>query len=214
MPPDQFVGAAEHSGLIMPIGEWVLAEACRQLAEWRRHEVCAPGMSVSVNLSRRQLADPNLPDKVEAVLRECGVPAQGVCFEVTERGVAADPDVTLRRLGELKELGVALSLDDFGTGLSSLAGLDAYPLDMLKIDRSFVAGFGHGLRPRRLFAAIVGVAHAMGLRAVAEGIETQEQLDTVARIGCDAVQGFHLCRPGAPEAIAPALSRPLSLLGA
>ena len=205
--PDQFIPAAEHSGLIVPIGEWVLDEACRQLVEWRRHDICAPGMSMSVNLSRRQLADPDLAEKVETVLARSGVAPQDVCFEVTESGVADEPEVALRRLAELKELGVELSLDDFGTGLSSLAVLDAYPLDMLKIDRSFVASLGQGMRPQRLFAAIVGVAHALGLRAVAEGIETQDQLDTVARIGCDAVQGFHLCRPGAADVIAPAFSQ-------
>jgi len=108
------------------------------------------------------------------------VAPQDVCLEVTETGVADEPELALRRLGELKDLGVDLSLEDFGTGLSSLAVLEAYPLDMVKIDRSFVATFGQGLRPKRLLAGVVGVAHALGLRAVAEGIETHGQLDAVA----------------------------------
>jgi diguanylate cyclase (GGDEF)-like protein len=208
LAPAEFVPAAEETGLIVPIGEWVLVQACRQLAEWRRAGVCAPGMTVSVNLSPRQLGSERLTEAVELALRMSGVPAEALCLELTESAVAADPDATAERLRQLKRLGVGLSLDDFGTGLSSLSVLNRYPLDMLKIDRSFVSRLGKGLAEKRLFAAVVGVAHALGLRSVAEGVETERQLAEVARLGCDAVQGFHLCRPGAPEAVGRELRLP------
>jgi EAL domain-containing protein (putative c-di-GMP-specific phosphodiesterase class I) len=128
-----------------------------------------------------------------------------LCLEITESAVAGEPESALDTLRGLEALGVLLSLDDFGTGLSSLGALDRYPLDMLKIDRMFVGRLESGLSGQRLFAAVVGVARGLGLRAIAEGVETNAQLVHIARVGCDTVQGFYLCRPSPPEAVEPRL---------
>jgi diguanylate cyclase (GGDEF)-like protein len=212
LPPAEFVPAAEDTGLIVPIGEWVLDTACQQLASWHREGVCSPELTVGVNLSLRQLCDDGLLDAVETAIGRAGIPPASVCLEVTEAAVAADSARVVEQLDRLKRLGVTLSLDDFGVGLSSLDVLDKYPLDMLKIDRSFVQRVAEGLRPRRLLAAIVGVAHSLDLQAVAEGVETREQLEHVAQVGCDAAQGFYLSRPGAAGLIAPGLLRPPAMV--
>lgn len=193
--PAEFLPLAEETGLIVPMGEWTIHEAVRQLGRWREAGLCHPDMQMSVNLSMRQLVDRELIARVESALRDAQVPARALCFEVTESVVAADPQQAGERLEALRALGVSLSLDDFGTGLSTLSVLDRYPLDTLKIDRSFVARFEAGLRAKRIFAAVLGVARAAGLTAVAEGVETRTQLEEVARMGCDAVQGFFLSRP-------------------
>ena len=204
--PSEFIPAAEDTGLIVPIGEWVLHTACHQLARWRGEGLCTPELTVSVNLSLRQLCDDGLVDAVTAAIRNADIPPSAVCLEITEASVAAESGRAVEQLERLKRLGVCLSLDDFGVGVSSLSVLDNYPLDMLKIDRSFVQRLG-GLRASRLFAAVVGVAHSLGLRAVAEGVETGEQLEEITRIGCDAAQGFYLSRPGAAALIGPGLLR-------
>ena len=204
--PGDFLSTAEENGLIVPIGEWVIDTAAQQLAAWRSGGVCAPDMSASINLSLRQLAEPGLPQTIEAAIARAGIPPDALCFEITESVVAADEAEVMRHLGELRELGVGLSLDDFGVGLSSLSALDRYPLDMLKIDRSFVARLASGGdRAERMFSAVLGAARAVGLKAVAEGIETRSQLETVKRLGCDAAQGFYLCRPEAAGTLSPRL---------
>ena len=211
LPPDAFLATAEESGLVVPIGEWVIATACRQLAEWRRAELCAPGMTASINLSLRQVAEPGLLKTVEDALADTGIGAAAINFEITESVVAADQREVMRHLDSLKEMGVGLSLDDFGVGLSSLSALDRYPLDMLKIDRSFVGRLTEARsRPKRMFSAVLGAARAVGLKAVAEGVESRVQLDAVRRLGCDAAQGFFLCRPEAASTLSPRL---LSLPG-
>ncbi len=208
LAPGDFIPAAEDSGLIVPIGEWVIEEATRQLADWRRAGVCAPDLTMSVNVSPRQLGDRRLPGVVQAALAANDVPAEALCLELTESVVATDPRRMLRRLEELKALGVSLSLDDFGTGISSLSVLSGYPVDMLKVDRSFVTRLSDGIKQKRLFASVIGVAHALGLRAVAEGVETREQLEEVVGSGCDAVQGFFVCRPAAASELGASLRGP------
>ena len=202
LPPGEFIPFAEASGLIVPIGEWVLAEACRQLARWREAGDCEASLTVNVNLSAPQLADRHLPGRVKRILGETGVEASALCLELTETAFVGDLEAAGEALGSLRALGVMLSLDDFGTGYSSLSVLDRYPLDNLKIDRSFVARLDSGERARRLFTAVVGVAGALGLRCVAEGIETEEQLRLITAAGCDAAQGFFLSRPLKPDAMA------------
>jgi diguanylate cyclase (GGDEF)-like protein len=204
--PGDFLSNAEENGLIVPIGGWVIDTAATQLAGWRNAGLCAPDMSTSINLSLRQLAEPGLLETVEAAIARAGIPPSALCFEITESVVAADEAEVMRHLGQLRDLGVGLSLDDFGVGLSSLSALDRYPLDMLKIDRSFVGRLASGgERAERMFSAVLGAARAVGLKAVAEGIETRSQLETVKRLGCDAAQGFYLCRPEAAGTLSPRL---------
>jgi diguanylate cyclase (GGDEF)-like protein len=203
--PVEFVPFAEQNRLIVPIGEWVLAESCGQLARWRERGACGSEMRVNVNLSACQLLDGNLAATVRRVLEETGIEPDALCLELTETAFVEDLDRSVATLHALHELGVSLSLDDFGTGYSSLSVLDRYPLDNIKIDRSFVARLDSGERARRLFTAVVGVAQALGLRSVAEGVETRAQLDTITDMGCDSAQGFFLSRPREPEVIEPLL---------
>jgi diguanylate cyclase (GGDEF)-like protein len=201
LSPSEFIPFAEQNGLIAPVGEWVLARSCHQLARWREDGVCGRGLSANVNLSACQLLDDDLPDTVCRVLEETGLEPSALCLELTETAFVGDLETSVAALDALHRLGVSLSLDDFGTGYSSLSVLDRYPLDKLKIDRSFVARLESGERARRLFAAVVGMAQALGLRSVAEGVETREQLDMIAAMGCDSAQGFFLSRPYEPELI-------------
>jgi diguanylate cyclase len=203
--PVEFVPFAEQNRLIVPIGEWVLAESCGQLARWRERGACGPKMRVNVNLSACQLLDGDLAATVQRALEETGIEPEALCLELTETAFVEDLDTSVATLHALHELGVSLSLDDFGTGYSSLSVLDRYPLDNIKIDRSFVARLDSGDRARRLFTAVVGVAQALGLRSVAEGVETRVQLDTITDMGCDSAQGFFLSRPREPEVIEPLL---------
>ncbi len=205
LAPGEFIPFAEQSGLIVPIGEWVLAESCGQLARWRATGACGPELSANVNVSACQLAGSDLPATVERVLGQTGIEASALCLELTETAFVEDLEKGIAALDALRELGVTLSLDDFGTGYSSLSVLDRYPLDKLKIDRSFVARLDSGERARRLFTAVVGVADALGLHSVAEGVETREQLDTITDMGCDSAQGFFLSRPREPDVIEPLL---------
>jgi diguanylate cyclase len=201
LPPGDFIPFAEESGLIVPVGEWVLLESCRQLARWREAGICGATMSANVNLSARQLIDRDLPATVKRALEQSDVEPAALCLELTETAFVDDLEASVHALGELHRLGVRLSLDDFGTGYSSLSVLDRYPLDQLKIDRSFVARLASGERARRLFSSVVGVAHALGLQSVAEGVETRDQLDTITDMGCYSAQGFFLSRPGEPDVI-------------
>ncbi len=210
--PDEFIPEAEQSGLIVAIGEWVIAEACRQLGGWRRAGLCEDELVMSLNLSPRQLADKRLVDIIDESLTGNAIPPERLCLEITESTVAADPERAARTLLAIKELGAQLAIDDFGTGHSSLAVLARHPLDVLKIDQSFVVPLGVSLRPRRLFGAIVGVARALTLGTVAEGIERQEQLAAVAEVGCGAAQGFLLARPAPGTTVGPSLRLPLAAM--
>jgi len=206
--PGDFISLAEETGLIVPIGERVISEATRQLADWRRTGICDSDLTMSVNVSPRQLVDGGLPAAVRSALDASELPAERLCLELTESTVAADPARVLWRLEELKALGVSLSLDDFGTGHSSLSVLSGYPVDTLKVDRSFIAQLSGGLKHRRLFASVVGLAHALGIRALAEGVETRAQLEEVYEVGCDAAQGFFVGRPVAASDLVARLQGP------
>jgi EAL domain-containing protein (putative c-di-GMP-specific phosphodiesterase class I) len=190
---------AEESGLIVALGAWVLRTACRQVAEW-----AVPGLTLSVNISARQVAAEGLAETVAAVLAETGVPAGTLGLEITEGLLLEHNEATRATLAELKRLGVRLLLDDFGTGFSSLGYLRRYDLDLLKIDRSFVADLGEdGCGDAAIVEAIVGMARALGLSTVPEGVETEAQLARLSELGCDFAQGFHLGRPrGAAETAA------------
>jgi diguanylate cyclase (GGDEF)-like protein len=206
-PPSEFIPLAETSGLIVPIGEWVITEACSQLATWRRGGR-AEQLLMSVNLSPRQLVDPNLVGHVAATLLETGIDPRSLCFEMTETAVADDPTRTVQALHALEGLGVRLSIDDFGTGYSSPEALKTYPVETVKLDQSFVAGMGSGERGKDMLAALLELAHALRLRAVAEGVERQDQLTTLRELGCEAAQGFYFGRPVEAEAVGAAVLSP------
>ena len=210
--PDRFIPMAERTGLIMPIGEWVLHEACRQLSRWREDGTPrAHELTMAVNVSARQLVSAALLGQVQDALTAAGVEADQLCLEVTESAVVADPDAALETLNALKQLGVRLAIDDFGTGYASLGNLrDLLPVDVLKIDRSFVDGMSLRRDDRAIVESVLGLAHSLGLRTVAEGVETAEQAAALRSMGCSHAQGYHYARPGHPGAVSELLRRELN----
>lgn len=191
--PSEFIPLAEQNGMIMQIGEWVLNRACRQAQEWRlRHGDPVP---IAVNLSARQFRDADLVRVVEAALEASGLPPHLLELELTESMLMQDAKRTLRTLAALKSLGVRLAVDDFGTGYSSLSYLKSFPLDYLKIDRSFVSGLPADRNDGAIVRAIIAMAHTLGLKVIAEGVETVGQLDYLRDQDCDEVQGYFFSRP-------------------
>jgi EAL domain-containing protein (putative c-di-GMP-specific phosphodiesterase class I) len=195
--PDEFVGLAEETGLVVPIGVWALEESCRQTVEWHN---AGCNVTISVNLSPRQLAEPSLPDDVARVLRETGIRPDTVWLEITENTLMRDAESMARSLAALRALGVHLAVDDFGTGYSSMTYLKRFPVDALKVDRSFVDGLGREPEDTAICTAVVSLAHALGLRAVAEGVETPEQLAELRTLGCELAQGYLFGKPEPAEA--------------
>jgi len=206
LPPGEFIPMAEDSGLIVPIGRWVLREACRQLRAWRDAGYEVP--RCAVNLSARQFGSESLFDDVLASIATAGLEADLLEVEITESVLMADPDRANRILQRLHALGVHISIDDFGTGYSSLAYLKRFPAQTLKIDRSFVRGLPHDRDDATITQAVIALSHSLGLQVVAEGVETNEQLDFLRRLGCDQVQGYLLDRPMPAERLAHRLQRP------
>jgi PAS domain S-box-containing protein len=198
--PAEFIPISEDTGLIIPIGEWVLNEACRQLAEWRADPEQPAVASVCVNLSRNQLALPGLPALIRRVLATHKLDASMLHLEITESTVMRNPQTTLQTLSELKEIGVKLALDDFGTGYSSLSCLHQFPLDLLKIDRSFIANISRGREFTALVHAIILLARNLGIGVVAEGVESAEQVALLQSLDCQFVQGYFVSRPLSAEA--------------
>jgi len=199
--PLQFIPLAEDTGLIVPIGKWVLNEACRQLAEWRAEKVASGTLFVSVNLSARQLQDADLLGDVAETLRLSGIEPHTLQLEITESVVMQDPEAMVAKLEALKSLGIKLAVDDFGTGYSSLAYLKRFPIDSLKIDRAFVTGVANAGQDSAIVKTVVGLARALGLKTTAEGIEERSQWDRLEQLGCDAGQGFLFSRPLQPGAV-------------
>ncbi len=194
IPPDRFIPLAEESGHIIEIGAWVLQEACAQTAKWRAIEGCE-NLGVTVNLSMRQMQDHSLLHTLRHALRESGLPPSNLVFEITETMLALDIDRTTGILAQLKATGVKLAIDDFGTGYSSLSYLRTFPIDAIKIDRSFINELHQSPTAPALIAAIVNLARALGTYTVAEGIELAEQSLELRTLGCDRGQGFYYCRP-------------------
>jgi diguanylate cyclase (GGDEF)-like protein/PAS domain S-box-containing protein len=200
LQPAEFIDAAEESGLIRDLGAWVLTEAVEQVVRW--DAAGAPTtLQMAVNLSARQLADPALVPRVATVLARAGLPASRLVLEITETALMSDPEAALRTLQELRGLGVLLAVDDFGTGYSSFTYLKRFPVDELKIDRSFVAGMTTDPGDRAIVASCVHLAHAMGLVAVAEGVESPAEHQALRELGCDQAQGYLISRPVPPSAL-------------
>jgi diguanylate cyclase (GGDEF)-like protein len=198
--PAVFIPIAEDSGLILPLGEWALTEACRRAAQWPDH------LNIAVNLSPVQFSTPNLSDVIERVLAHTQLSPQRLVLEITERIFMADNEETLVTLYRLKNLGVSISMDDFGTGYSSLSYLRSFPFDKIKIDRAFVSDLGEGSENGVIVQAVIIIARALGMNTIAEGVETAAQQRLLSALGCDEAQGFHLGRPvpieKVPEVIA------------
>jgi diguanylate cyclase (GGDEF)-like protein/PAS domain S-box-containing protein len=200
--PLEFVSLAEDTGLIHPIGRWVVAQACGQLRTWNADGLLTPGFRLSVNLSLRELAQPDFVEGVAAALGASGVPPATLCFEVTESALADDAGGAVRVLRALRDLGVGLAIDDFGTGYSALSHLKRFPFDTIKLDRSFVDGLGRDAEDEAIVAAILGIARALRLSVVAEGIETPEQVVALLGHGVATGQGFHFSVPVEAEQLA------------
>ncbi len=198
--PDAFIGLAEETGLIIPIGEWALAEACRTVARWEEVGLLSPEFTMAVNLSARQVAQADLADKVRAVIAQSGPMASRLCLEITESVLMEESSVGA--MHALRDLGVSLSIDDFGTGYSSLGYLKRFPVDSVKVDRSFVDGLGIDGEDSAIVAAVVSLGHALGLSVVAEGVETSGQLRELLALGCDRAQGYWFSGPRDPTEFA------------
>ena len=191
--PAEFIPVLEELGLIAQVGDWLLAEACRQIRIWHRDKVRVP--KVSVNLSARQFADGQLGTRIAGILMETGIPPACLELELTESILMSDVSEAMHILSGLKRLGLAIAVDDFGTGYSSLNYLKQFPIDVLKIDRSFVDGLPHGEQDAQIARAIIAMAHSLNLMVIAEGVESHEQLEFLREHGCDEVQGFLFGRP-------------------
>ena len=203
VPPNRFIPLAEETRLILPIGNWVLNEACRQNRAWQ--EAGLPPWLVAVNLSALQFHDASIVDDVRAALALSGLEPRWLELEITESVVMQDPEHVVSLLGQLKELGVRLSIDDFGTGYSSLAYLKRFPLDKIKIDRSFVTDIEHDPNDAAIVRMVIGIAKELELKVIAEGVETVGQRDFLRSHACDEAQGYLFSRPVPPEDI-PALA--------
>jgi EAL domain-containing protein (putative c-di-GMP-specific phosphodiesterase class I) len=190
--PDEFIPIAEDTGLILGIGAWVLEQACEELAKW---QCTQPSMTVSVNLSVRQMVAPKIAELIAGVLSRSGVRPDCLRLELTESVFMEDVDYFARTMADLKALGVQLAIDDFGTGYSSLSYLTRFPVDAVKVDRAFIEGLGSDSPRTALVAAIIAMADAIGLEVTAEGVETPAQLGILKRLKCDRAQGFYLARP-------------------
>ncbi|MCL4466731.1 MAG: EAL domain-containing protein [Chloroflexi bacterium] len=216
LAPAEFIPVAEESGLILPIGAWVLTEACRQVRSWQVKYPDNSELVVSVNLSTRQFQQPALVEDVARILRDTGLSPTCLKLEVTETTMMQDTDTTVRQLRQLKDLGIKLAIDDFGTGYSSLGYLKTLPIDIVKIDRTFVAGIGRDPEDTAIVKAIVALARTLNLVVTGEGLETDEQVRHLQALDCDLGQGFYYAHPLSPSKLENLLSAaptgPLPLL--
>jgi EAL domain-containing protein (putative c-di-GMP-specific phosphodiesterase class I) len=207
LSPEAFIGLTEETGLIIPIGQWVLTEACRQARLWQDQRPSDPPLTIGVNLAARQLQDPDLIGLVSRVLADSGLDPRSLKFEITESVVMQDAPATLATLHTLRDLGIRLAIDDFGTGYSSLGYLKRFPIDTLKIDRSFVEGIVTDPEDAAIVQAVISVAKSLGLSVTAEGIENEAQLLRLKELGCDRGQGFYFGQPLAADIVFESLDR-------
>jgi len=195
IPPARFIPLAEETGLIVPLGEWALTEAMRQLSQWRDDYPEAHGLYLTVNISSKQFRQPDLVDSIRRGLAENRIPPRNFKLEITESVIMRDAKNSADKLGKLKSLGVKLLVDDFGTGYSSLSYLQRFPIDGLKIDRSFISGEGDPRENQEIVRTIIALARNLELDVVAEGVETSEQLESLETLGCGSAQGYWFSRP-------------------
>jgi diguanylate cyclase (GGDEF)-like protein/PAS domain S-box-containing protein len=198
IPPGQFIPLAEENGLVVPIGEWVLRTACRQAMAW--HKSGFDSLCVAVNLSARQFQHSNLITAVSEILKETGLPAASLDLEITEGLVMQNLDLTIRLMHQLRSMGVQLSMDDFGTGYSSFSSLKRFPLNTLKIDRSFIQDLMGDTSNVAIVSTVIALGSGLNLQVVAEGVETQDQFDMLSALNCDEIQGYFFSRPLSAEA--------------
>ena len=193
VPPDIFIRIAEESNLILPLGEWVLEEACRQQQQWRT--TFKKQIKVAVNISPQQLASGDIASLVKMLMKKYDMGIGDLSLEVTETAAMENPDQAIARLKEIRELGVELAIDDFGTGYSSLAYLKLLPIQTLKLARAFVSDIEDNIHVATICSASIGLSHNLGFNVVAEGVETKEQEDFLIDLGCEVIQGYYFCRP-------------------
>jgi diguanylate cyclase (GGDEF)-like protein len=199
LSPARFIDVAERSGLIVPIGAWVLQESCRQLAQWRAAGLIRHDVRVAVNLSARQVSRSDLLKTVSRALDDAGLEPTALSLELTESIFMDADSAHVRQLEELRAMGVTIEIDDFGTGYSSLAYLKRLPVGVVKVDQSFVAGMLTSVADHGIVSSVIGLGQALGLVTIAEGVETGDQLDALWVLGCDQAQGYHLGRPSPPS---------------
>jgi predicted signal transduction protein with EAL and GGDEF domain len=193
--PMDFIPIAEETGMIVQIGEWVLREACRQMRQWYVTFPSDPKIFMCVNLSVKQFSQPDLTDRVAAILTETGLESTSLKLEITESAVMDNVETATRILEQLRALGVQLAMDDFGTGYSSLSNLHSFPINTLKIDRSFITRMAENNENAEIVRTISGLAQNLGMDVVAEGVETREQLDLLKSLGCQFGQGYFFSKP-------------------
>lgn len=212
IPPMDFIPAAEECGMILPIGDWGLEEACNQMQLWRAQDPNHASLRVCVNLSAPQFLREGLTDHIELLLHQSGTPSRQLGLEMTESSLISNVQTALEVLGDLHSLGISLSMDDFGTGYSSLSNLHSFPFDVLKIDRSFVGRMSDGDQALQIVRTIVELARVLGMDVVAEGIETLAQYRLLKQMGCRYGQGFLFAKPMPPEEIENLIRTPGRLL--
>ena len=193
--PRDFIPIAEETGLIIPLGEWVLREACRQLVIWQKQFPELRTLGLSINLSARQFACENLVEKIDKIIEETKVDRRNINLEITESTIMENPELATETLWEFKKRNIKLSVDDFGTGYSCLSCLDKFPLDVLKIDRSFITKLALEGKKSQIVRTVVALAHNLGMEVTAEGVETSEQLKILQNWGCEFAQGYLFARP-------------------
>jgi len=194
IPPSEFIPLAEDTGLIIPMGDWVIREACNQLWRWQQDFSRPKPLSISINIESSQFSHPSFVSTIENTLAEIPLPPGSLKLEITESVIMQHPEMVAEKLIQLKQLGLKLSMDDFGTGYSSLSYLQSFPVDTLKIDRSFVIKMGHP-DSREIVKTIIILAHNLGLDVVAEGVETLAQAELLKSMSCEYVQGYYFSRP-------------------
>ena len=212
--PEKFIPIAEETGTIIPLGVWVLEQACAQLASWQRAHPTLSHLTMSVNVSRRQLAWPELIGEIQRILRQTFIDPRNLKLEITESAVMDDPETAIRVLTQIQQVGVKLHMDDFGSGFSSLSCLRNFPLDGLKIDREFVDGVSTGHNQAAIVKSVVSLAHNLKVPLVAEGIETPEQIAALEAMGCDQAQGYLFAKPMDPQAASDFIAKQASAINA